>query len=74
MLQLIIGITLGIILLFVIMLLITEMASTYPVWKNFEKQAIAPPACHFPEKKEKSRSKRGLLRLSTGTMRKFILF
>ena len=54
MLQLIIGITLGIILLFVIMLLITEMASTYPVWKHFEKSPKASlPAYTFTEKKEK---------------------
>lgn len=36
MLQLIIGILLGVILLFVIVLLITEMASTYPVLKSLD--------------------------------------
>ena len=39
MLQLIIGISLGIILLFVIVLLVTEMMATYPVWKQFHRPA-----------------------------------
>lgn len=42
MLQLIIGISLGIILLFVIVLLVTEMAATYPVWKHFQHRSPAP--------------------------------
>ncbi len=37
MFQLVIGILLGIILLFVIVLLITEVGSTYPVWRQGEK-------------------------------------
>jgi hypothetical protein len=41
-LQLIIGISLGIILLFVIVLLVTEMAATYPVWKHFQHRSPAP--------------------------------
>jgi len=35
-LQLIIGISLGLIFLFVVILLVTEMAATYPVWKQFD--------------------------------------
>lgn len=42
MLQLIIGISLGIILLFVIVLLVTEMTATYPVWKHFQHRSPAP--------------------------------
>lgn len=38
MFQLILGISLGIILLFVLLLLITEVAATYPVWKQFDKR------------------------------------
>jgi hypothetical protein len=36
--QLIIGILLGVLLLFVIVLLITEVASTYPVWKQADRE------------------------------------
>jgi hypothetical protein len=36
--QLIIGILLGVLLLFVIILLITEVATTYPVWKQADKE------------------------------------
>ncbi len=36
MFQLILGISLGVILLFVILLLITEVAATYPVWKQID--------------------------------------
>lgn len=38
MFQLIIGILLGVLLLFVIVLLITEVATTYPVWKQAERE------------------------------------
>lgn len=38
MFQLIIGILLGVLLLFVIVLLITEVATTYPVWKQADKE------------------------------------
>lgn len=41
-LQLIIGISLGIILLFVIVLLVTEMTATYPVWKHFQHRSSVP--------------------------------
>lgn len=41
MLQLIIGISLGIILLFVILLLITEVTATYPVWKHFNTDLLS---------------------------------
>lgn len=37
MFQLIIGISLGIILLFVLLLLVSELTATYPVWKHFQK-------------------------------------
>lgn len=40
MLQLIIGISLGVILLFVIVLLVTEMAATYPVRKQFDQLPV----------------------------------
>jgi hypothetical protein len=36
-LQLIIGISLGLILLFVILILISELTATYPVWKHFNR-------------------------------------
>ncbi|NTS40046.1 hypothetical protein HRG84_03945 [Flavisolibacter sp. BT320] len=39
MFQLIIGILLGVLLLFVIILLITEVATTYPVWKQAGREA-----------------------------------
>lgn len=40
MFQLIIGVLLGIILLFVIVLLITEVGSTYPVWRQGERGSV----------------------------------
>lgn len=40
MFQLVIGIVLGIILLFVIVLLITEVAATYPVWRQGESGSV----------------------------------
>lgn len=40
MLPLILGISLGIILLFVVVLLVTEMAATYPVWKQFDRERL----------------------------------
>lgn len=40
MLQLIIGVFLGVILLFVIVLLLTEITSTYPVWKHFSNKSL----------------------------------
>ena len=42
MLQLIIGISLGLLLLFVLLLLITEVAATYPVWKQGERESDSP--------------------------------
>ena len=43
MFQLILGISLGLILLFVLVLLVTEMAATYPVWKHFKMDLSAHP-------------------------------
>ena len=42
MLQLIIGISLGLLLLFVLLLLITEVAATYPVWKQAGRESDSP--------------------------------
>lgn len=39
MFQLILGISLGAILLFVLLLLITEVAATYPIWKHFDNRS-----------------------------------
>lgn len=43
MLQLIIGISLGLILLFVILLLVSELTATYPVWKHFKHPSLSFP-------------------------------
>jgi hypothetical protein len=53
--QLILGISLGIILLFVILLLITEVAATYPVWKQFDSNFSAPVA-PIPQKSKGERN------------------
>lgn len=52
MFQLILGISLGVILLFVILLLITEVAYTYPVWKSAGKN-LSSPFTQLAEKKDK---------------------
>lgn len=67
MFQLVIGIFLGVLLLFVILLLVTEVAATYPLRKQFDQMMLTPVTDQF-EKKAGKRNNLKLLLLLLGCM------